>query len=67
MSVRFSDDQAQALKAAMDVSACAIVRVAMDEYIDRRCAERASQRRRGRAGERAWGVFDLLTRPGSTT
>jgi|GEM_PF-5465601 len=70
ISVCLPEEQARALKAlavATDQSASAVMRSAMDDYIDKHRALRASQRRRGRAGERAWEVFDLLAHPGSTT
>lgn len=64
ISVCLPEEQARALKAlavAMDRSASAVVRSAMDDYIDKHRANRASQQRRGRMVEHAWEVFDLLT------
>jgi predicted transcriptional regulator len=64
MSVRFTEEQARALRTlavAMDKSASAVIRSAMDDYIDKHRTERACERRRGRVGEHAWEIFDLLT------
>jgi predicted transcriptional regulator len=64
INVCMREEQIQALKAlavAMDISASAVVRGAMDDYIKKQRAERASQRRRGRVGEHAWGVFELVS------
>jgi predicted transcriptional regulator len=64
ISVCLHNEQARALKAlavAMDRSASAVVRSALEDYIDKHRGKRASQRRRGRIGEHAWEVFDLLT------
>jgi predicted transcriptional regulator len=63
MSLRIPDDQARVLKAlalAQDTSASEIVRTAIGEHIDRRRAERRSQRRLRGASERSWEVFDLV-------
>ncbi|HEY7951511.1 MAG TPA: ribbon-helix-helix protein, CopG family [Solirubrobacteraceae bacterium] len=63
ISVCLSDDQIQALKAlalATDRSASAVVRSAIEDYFDKQRVHRAMLRRRGRVGERAWEVFDLL-------
>lgn len=64
ISVRVHEEQARALKAlavATGRSVSAVMRSALEDYFDEQCAQRASQRRRGRAGEHAWEVFDLLT------
>lgn len=65
ISICLPEEQARALKAlavAMDSSASAVMRSAMEDYIDKHRAKRASQRRRGRISEHAWEIFDLLTR-----
>ncbi len=67
MSTRLTEEQASALRAlavATDRSASAIVRSALEDYIDKQRAERAARRRRGRAGQQAWEIFDMLTRQG---
>jgi predicted transcriptional regulator len=63
ISVYLPEEQVRALKAlalAMDRSASAVMRSAIEDYIDKHRATRASQRRRGRVSEHAWEVFDLL-------
>ncbi len=65
VSVRIPDEQDQAVRAlavARDTSVSAVIRDAVAECIERQRAERASQRRRGRDGERRWRLFDLITR-----
>lgn len=64
VSVCLSKEQRGVLKAlalARGESASAVMRSALEDYVDKHSAQRASQLSRGRVADLAWEAFDLLT------
>jgi hypothetical protein len=62
ISLRISIEQARVVKAlakAMGISVSEVFRIAIAEYIERCRLDRDMQRRRRRAGERDWEVFEI--------